>query len=556
MAAMQLLGVNVTSGDTGRLPGVAGVDYVYPTRWDIDYISSKGMNVIRLPVFWERLQHVPFGALDEAEMAHIDDLVSYATSKGISVVFDLHNFGFGYGYPVGGPITTDSTLADFWGRIAKRYVSNSGIIFGLMNEPQAQPASDWIRSVNSAIQAIRSAGATQEILVPGAYGDSALSWSSTDNATVVGTGVNDPLHNFAFEVHMYFDTNSWGTEPGAISATIGSERLAAVTAWAEANNAQLFLGEFGVGTDQTSLAALDNALSYMEQHAHVWQGGTYWVAGPQLPHPFYSVEPPNPAAHMLAENGSFTFMVNDSSALGQRNILTLDISEDEYQGDAVFSVSVDGVQMGGILTAHASHSSLQSETFSFVGDWGIGQHAVTVNFLNDLYGGASTVDRNLYINYASYDSVPVTGYDQPQIDILQEHREEEHREEVPFPTVSAASYTDIRPGDDTLLLEISEDAWLGSAQYTIAVDGQQIGGKMTATASHGTGQSDVLLINGDWSAGVHKVSIDFLNDNYGGTPAADRNLYLNGATYNGTGIPGSRLTLFSSGSQEFTFMEL
>ena len=62
-------------------------------------------------------------------------------------------------------------------------------------------------------------------------------------------------HNFAFEVHQYLDADGSGTHPGAVSATIGVERLTAITQWAEATGNRLFLGEVGVTTDQTSLTA-------------------------------------------------------------------------------------------------------------------------------------------------------------------------------------------------------------------------------------------------------------------------------------------------------------
>ena len=60
-----------------------------------------------------------------------------------------------------------------------------------MNEPHDQSASAWLGSANAAIAAIRNAGAMQEILVPGSYWDGAGSWTTTDNATVIGTGVQD-----------------------------------------------------------------------------------------------------------------------------------------------------------------------------------------------------------------------------------------------------------------------------------------------------------------------------------------------------------------------------
>src|SRR5262249_49428930 len=82
-----------------------------------------------------------------------------------------------------------------------------------------------------------------------------------------------------FEVHQYLDADGSGTHPGAVSATIGVERLTAVTQWAEATGNHLFLGEVGVTTDQTSLTALDGMLTYMQQHTDAWQGATYWAGG-------------------------------------------------------------------------------------------------------------------------------------------------------------------------------------------------------------------------------------------------------------------------------------
>jgi hypothetical protein len=127
--------------------------------------------------------------------------------------------------------------------------------------------------------------------VPGTYWDSAATWTSSDNATVIGSGVVDPAHNFAFEVHQYLDTWGAGTQSDVVSATIGAQRLAAVTAWAEATGNKLFLGEFGVSSDAVSLEALNNMLSFMQQHSDVWEGGTYWAAGAWQGQYMYSVEP-------------------------------------------------------------------------------------------------------------------------------------------------------------------------------------------------------------------------------------------------------------------------
>ncbi|ACA15596.1 Cellulase [Methylobacterium sp. 4-46] len=290
---LSLLGVNLAGADfaAGALPGRLGTDYTYPTAQEIDYYASKNLNVIRLPFLWERLQPVQGGPLSAAELAQIDAVVSAATAKGMKVILDPHDYGAGYGHLIGSPETPDSAFADFWGKLAGHFSANPNLIFGLMNEPYAQSATQWLGSANAAIAAIRAAGATsQEILVPGSYWDGAHSWVSSDNDTVIGTGIVDPAGNYAFEVHQYLDADSSGTQAGVASPTVGVERLTAITQWATQTNSRLFLGEFGVASDPTSLQALDSMLAYMDRHA-VWQGATYWAAGPWWGDYMFSIEP-------------------------------------------------------------------------------------------------------------------------------------------------------------------------------------------------------------------------------------------------------------------------
>ena len=40
----------------GKLPGIHGQDYIYPASDSVGYYQRKGMNLIRLPFLWERLQ--------------------------------------------------------------------------------------------------------------------------------------------------------------------------------------------------------------------------------------------------------------------------------------------------------------------------------------------------------------------------------------------------------------------------------------------------------------------------------------------------------------------
>lgn len=79
---------------------------------------------------------------------------------------------------------------------------------------------------------------------------------------------------------------------------------------------------------------------------------------------------------------------------------------------------------------------------------------------------------------------------------------------------------------DTLILRLSEDAYLGDAQFTVTVDGGSLGAAQTVTASHAAGAQQAFTFTGNWGAGPHKVAVKYLNDAYGGTSATDRNLYL------------------------------
>jgi hypothetical protein len=106
--------------------------------------------------------------------------------------------------------------------------------------------------------------------------------------------VQDPAHNFAFEVHQYLDADGSGTHKGVVSATIGVERITEITQWAQKTGHHLFLGEVGVFTDQTSLTALDKMLTYIQQNTDVWEGVTYWAGGPWWPGDYIFLIEPQP----------------------------------------------------------------------------------------------------------------------------------------------------------------------------------------------------------------------------------------------------------------------
>ena len=111
----------------------------------------------------------------------------------------------------------------------------------------------------------------------------------------------------------------------------------------------------------------------------------------------------------------------------------------------------------------------------------------------------------------------------------------------------------IGSGSDTLALKVSEDAWQGNAQFVVSVDGHQIGGTQTATASHAAGQTQIFNVKGTFAAGNHTATVSFLNDAYGGV-RQDRNLYVTGATIDDSVISAATLKETRTGSQSFSFL--
>ncbi len=222
--------------------------------------------------------------------------------------------------------------------------------------------------------------------------------------------------------------------------------------------------------------------------------------------------------------------------------MVLSLSEDAWNGDAQFTVSVDGQQIGGVQTASAAHALGQSQEFDLRGTFGGGQRTVTVSFLNDAWGGTAATDRNLYVTGVSCDGVAAGG----SLAFLTNGAQSLVVGTAPAPVT-------VGSGPDTLDLKVNEDAWNGDAQFTVSVDGRQIGGTLTAQAYRCAGGVQDVLVLGSFGAGPHTAAVSFINDAWGGTAAADRNLYVTGATMDGAAIGGSALTLIANGAGSFAF---
>jgi endoglucanase len=262
---------------------------------ELGFYADKGFNALRLPVSWERLQHQLTGSLDPDYQQQVMAVVERATAAGWTIVVDLHNYNrYATGafdadgmqtntyaqHVLGDGVLDVSHLADVWTRLATLWAGNARVIFNLMNEPHDFPltSESWFAAIQTVIDAIRTTGAAQLILVPNSRGSDVTHWNTyAPNGGALDSeaalAIVDPANNVAFDMHAYLD------EPDAPAAYVDLVRP--VTDWAIANDRRLFLSEFGVAsTAPNGSAALDQLFAYLNANSSVWVGWTAWNLPP------------------------------------------------------------------------------------------------------------------------------------------------------------------------------------------------------------------------------------------------------------------------------------
>jgi MYXO-CTERM domain-containing protein len=264
------------------IPGVEGQTYSWPTP--SGNTLPSGMNIVRLPFQWERLQPALNQDFDAAYLAKLHATANAWRDLGANVLLDVHNYAY---YKLKGRGTADpgqqigsadvpiAAFVDLWRRLAHEFGSASTsapFIFGLMNEPHDLTVATWVDAAQQAVDAIRAAGAKNLIFVPGGDWTTATDFSWSDNHTLL-QGVHDSLDNFAIEVHQYYD--------GTCTASGYVDKLKPFEDWAVANQRKAYLGELDVHATDVCHQAFANVIDHLHATAAgtangVWIGYSYW----------------------------------------------------------------------------------------------------------------------------------------------------------------------------------------------------------------------------------------------------------------------------------------
>jgi hypothetical protein len=117
------------------------------------------------------------------------------------------------------------------------------------------------------------------------------SYPQVSNAVAM-LNISDPLNNFVFEVHQYFDSDGSGTHDTCLPPPIGNQSFVAVTGWMRQYNYTVLLTEFGGGYyDPNCRQAIQDCLDYLDANKDVWLGWTYFAAGPRTGADFLGMDP-------------------------------------------------------------------------------------------------------------------------------------------------------------------------------------------------------------------------------------------------------------------------
>ncbi|KAK6842537.1 glycoside hydrolase family 5 protein [Apiospora arundinis] len=290
-AGTQYFGVNIAGFDFGcETSGTCDVSKAYPPLSSLGGADGEGqmqhfvkddkMNIFRLPVGWQYLLNNKLGgSLDQTNAGKYDQLVQACLKTGATCVIDIHNYARWNGQIVGQGGPSNDQFANLWSQLAKKYASQSKLIFGLMNEPHDLDMTKWAASAQAAVTAIRNAGAKQTILLPGTDYTSAGTFPKNSGPALLGVKNPDgSTTGLVFDVHKYLDSDNSGTHTECVKNNI-DEAFAPLADWLRTNKRQALNTETGGGNTASCQKYLCEQIAFVNKNADVFLGYVGWSAG-------------------------------------------------------------------------------------------------------------------------------------------------------------------------------------------------------------------------------------------------------------------------------------
>ena len=212
-----MLGVNLSGGEYWRGGNIYGTSYIFPSNAEIDYYASKGMDVIRVPFQWERMQKVLNGAAQRRGSRPPEGVVATPTPRASrsSSTRTITACARSTARTTRWASTArrrPRSLADFWGRMAATF-KGSNVFYDIMNEPHYQSAHEWAAGRQRRHQGDPRRRRHREDPGAGHQLDRRPQRGSRPQRHRDRRRPSIPKNNFAFEVHQYLDQRFLGHEP-------------------------------------------------------------------------------------------------------------------------------------------------------------------------------------------------------------------------------------------------------------------------------------------------------------------------------------------------------
>ena len=282
------IGVNLCGAEFGakNLPGVINQDYIYPTEMDIQYFVRKGFKLLSLPFKWERIQHQPFGELNDAELQRITNFIGICNRYNVQVSLTMQNFAVynnqNKELVIGSSQLPFKAFKDVWRKIAVSLVNFPNIYgYDIMNEPRRIFGNAWFKAAQNAIIGIREVDTTSTIIIDGENSSFAYDWKFDNNKL---RKLKDPYDKLIYDAHCYFDFDHSGRYDTKydrkIDPNMGVLSVKPFIDWLKKYKKKGIIGEFGVpASDGRWLLVMDNFLAYIHKEgisANYWAAGAWW----------------------------------------------------------------------------------------------------------------------------------------------------------------------------------------------------------------------------------------------------------------------------------------
>ena len=251
----------------------------YITELDVERVAAMGLNLIRVPVWYQTLETDFDGenAFREEGWTRLHELGIWARRHGVYLMLDLHGAPGGQstswhqGLTDGGHLWDDPACIDktvrLWQALAAYFEGDSHVaVYDLLNEPMSFPDPEDYREVHDAIYtAIRAVDPDHVVMIEDAY----RPISDVTSPEEMG------WENAMFSLHLY---------PGGTSAADYLERIdeeirELEDIWPERFDCPLFLGEFngadGTDSEDWAAASMDLVLARLNARGVHWAPWTW-----------------------------------------------------------------------------------------------------------------------------------------------------------------------------------------------------------------------------------------------------------------------------------------